>query len=82
MKAPRMLAGTRSNDQAEAEQFFLGGIGSSRFPAKSFRSCALGSLGWIEPELEIATHITTQCPVIVEIACSQWDMQPPVPELR
>src|ERR1035437_3625676 len=38
--------------------------------------------GWIEPELQLATHIAAQRPILIKIAITQWHMEPPAPELR
>src|SRR5208283_2172657 len=32
--------------------------------------------GWVQPELEFATHVAAQCPVIIEITSAQWHMEP------
>src|SRR5208337_3193543 len=37
--------------------------------------------GWVEPELQLATHVAAECPVIVEVAPSHRDMKPPTPEV-
>src|SRR5271166_5640421 len=38
--------------------------------------------GWIEPQLQLATHVAAECPVIVEITSAQRHMEPPSPQLR
>src|SRR5271165_5972071 len=37
--------------------------------------------GWVEPQLEFATSISAQCPVVVEITFAQRHMEPPTPEI-
>src|ERR1019366_3754918 len=37
--------------------------------------------GWIEPQLQLATHVAAECPVIVEITSAQRHMKPPAPEI-
>ena len=36
----------------------------------------------IEPELKFAMRVAAQCPVVVEVTFTQWDMEPPAPEIR
>src|SRR5271165_3041058 len=36
---------------------------------------------WIEPELQLSTHVAAECPVIVEITSAQRHMHPPAPEI-
>src|SRR5271169_4246005 len=36
---------------------------------------------WVEPKLQLATHVAAQCPVVVEITFPQWHMEPPASEI-
>ncbi len=37
--------------------------------------------GRIEPELQLATSVPAQCPVVVEIASAQWHVEPSAAEI-
>src|SRR5271157_1100445 len=37
---------------------------------------------WVEPKLQLATHVAAQCPVVVEITFPQWHTEPPASEIR